>query len=184
MNGFQTPSIGHQILHHLPVHQGLAAKKIHLQIPAGTRMGDKEVQRLLAHIEGHEGPFSLVLALTGKTVGATQITGMSHMKTQGLDDVGVVFVVSRHWGIGVGGKKLVVSFQGGHIVDAGLDVLFGDIRAVWVIGQNTLTDLLRGVVGIKGNDVICHLVHQMDRAAASVQDDMISVQFVLMYHKS
>ena len=36
---------------------------------------------------------------------------------------------------------------------------------------------------VQGDDVIGHLVHQVDRAAVHVQDDVVAVEFVLMDHK-
>ena len=70
VDGLQGPGIGHQILHHLPVHQGLAAEEIHLQIPSVTGVGHQEVQGLLADLKGHEGPLPLVFALACKAVAA------------------------------------------------------------------------------------------------------------------
>ena len=183
MDGLQAPGVGDQVLHHLPVHQGLAAEEVHLQVPAGAGVCHQKVQGLLAHLKGHEGPLALVFALAGKAVGAAQVAGVGHVETQGLDDVGVVLVVGGHGGVGVGGEKLVVLLQRCHVVDAGPDLLLGDVGTVGVVGQDAPADLVRGVVGVEGDDVIRHLVHQMDRTAAGVQDDVVAVQLVLMYHK-
>ena len=62
------PCVGHHILDHLPVHQRLAAEEIYLQIPAGAGVGNEEIDGLFAHLQGHESPVALVLALTGKAV--------------------------------------------------------------------------------------------------------------------
>mgnify|MGYP006913770239 CR=1 FL=1 len=41
----------------------------------------------------------------------------------------------------------------------------------------------RGGGLVQGDDVVGHLVHQVDRAAVHVQDDVVAVEFVLMDHK-
>ena len=147
-------------------------------------MSHQEIQSLLAHLKGHEGPLALVFALAGEAVGAAQVAGVGHMETQGLDNVGVVLVVGGHGGVGVGGEELVLLLQRRHVVDAGADLLLGDVGAVRIVGQDAPADLVGGVVGVEGDDVIRHLVHQMDRTTAGVQDDVVAVQLVLMYHKS
>ena len=75
------PGVGHHILDHLPVHQRFAAEEVHLQIPAGTGMGNEEINGLLTHFQGHESPVALVLALAGKAVVTGQVAGVGHMET-------------------------------------------------------------------------------------------------------
>ena len=67
---FHTPGIGHQLLHHVPVHQRLAAKEVHFQIVPGAGIVHQKIQSLLAHFKGHQGSFAVVLALACKAVAA------------------------------------------------------------------------------------------------------------------
>ena len=60
--------VSHQLLHHVPVHQGLAPEEVHLQVHPAAGAGDEKVQGLLAHLKGHEGPVPVVVALAGKAV--------------------------------------------------------------------------------------------------------------------
>ncbi len=84
------PGIGHQVLHHLPVHQGLAAEEVHLQIRPGPGMGNEKIQGLPAHLEAHEGPAamtgirSMVVSLAGEAVGAVEVAGVGHVEAEGL----------------------------------------------------------------------------------------------------
>ena len=68
VDGLLGAGIGHQVFHHLPVHQRLTAEEVHLQIDAGAGLGDQKVQGLLAHLKGHEGSLTVVLALAGEAV--------------------------------------------------------------------------------------------------------------------
>ena len=64
------PGVGHQILDHLEIHQRFPAEEVHLQIFPGAGIFNQEIQRPLAHLEGHHCPLPMVLALTGEAVGA------------------------------------------------------------------------------------------------------------------
>ena len=68
VDGLLGAGVGHQVFHHLPVHQRLTAEEVHLQIDAGAGLGNQKVQGLLAHPKGHEGPLTMVLALAGEAV--------------------------------------------------------------------------------------------------------------------
>ena len=62
--------IGHQLLHHLPVHKGLSAEEIHFQISPVSGMLDQKIDGPLPHLKGHKGPVSVILALACKAVAA------------------------------------------------------------------------------------------------------------------
>ena len=51
-----------------------------------------------------------------------------------------------------------------------------------VLGQHLGHNLLLGGGLIEGNDVIGHLVHQMNRAAVNIQDNVVAIELVLMDH--
>ena len=108
---------------------------------------------------------------------------MGHVEAQGLDDVGVVFVVGCHGLVGVGSEELVGGLQGLHRVDALPHVSLGDVRPIRIGLEDGSSDLIRGVVLEHGDDVIGHVVHQVDGAAAGIQDDVVAVQLVLMVHR-
>ena len=74
------PTIGHQPLAHIPVQQRLAAKEIHLQIPAAGTVGNEIIQCLLAHFIGHDLTLAVVLSLAGKAVFARQVAIVGNMR--------------------------------------------------------------------------------------------------------
>ena len=81
---FLFSSVSHQLLHHFPVHQRLAAKKVHFQIVPAAGIRNQKIQRLLTHFIAHDAAITMVLAFLGKTVLTSQITIMSHMKAKCL----------------------------------------------------------------------------------------------------
>ena len=104
------------------------------------------------------------------------------MKAEGLHHVAAVLVFSRNWLIGIRGKELLMLLQGCNVLDAGCDLLRGHVLPVRVLLQDDPGDLLRGMVLVKADDVIGHVVHQVDRTAAGIQNDVVAIQFILMMH--
>ena len=82
MKLFLLSSIFHQIFYHLPVHQRLAAKKIHLQVSSGAGIGNQKIQGLFSNLKGHQGSSSMIFSLLRKTVAAGKITVMGNMQTK------------------------------------------------------------------------------------------------------
>ena len=70
VDGLQAPGVAHQLLDHIKVHQRFAAEEVHLQVLPGAGVLNEEVQRPLAHLQGHNRPLAVVLALARKAVGA------------------------------------------------------------------------------------------------------------------
>ena len=176
--------VGHQVLDHLPVHQGFPPEEVHLQVHPGAGVLDEEVQGLLAHLEGHQGPVPVVPALGGKAVLAVEVAGVGHVEAQGLQDgFGVLEGLLLHVLPQVLGEELAGGFQGVDVLQAGQDLPLVHVRPVAVLGQDLGDDGLPGGGLVQGDDVIGHLVHQVDRAAVHVQDDVVAVEFVLMDHK-
>ena len=81
----QAPSVCHQILYHLPVHQRLPAEKIHFQVDPVPRIRHKEIQRLSPRFIAHQSPSSMIFSFFCKTISASQVTVMGHMQTKRLD---------------------------------------------------------------------------------------------------
>ena len=74
-----------------------AAEEVHLQIGPGAGILNQEVQRLLAHLEAHERPLTVVLALAGEAVLAVEVAGVGHVEAQCLYHVaGALFKGPRH----------------------------------------------------------------------------------------
>ena len=65
-------AVGHQLFHHVEVHQRLAAEEIDLEVAAGAGVLDEEVHSPLAHLEAHQGAVALIAALRGEAEGAVE----------------------------------------------------------------------------------------------------------------
>ena len=93
-----------------------------------------------------------------------------------IDLTGGPCIYKRISGCGSGG------FQRGHILEALAQVGLGDVGAGAVLGQQSGHDLVGRVLFVHRNGVVGHVVHDVHRAAAGVQHDVISVQLILVYH--
>ena len=175
-------AVGHQFFDHVKVHQRFAAKEVHFQIAAGAAVLDQEIHGALAHLEAHKGAVAVVAALGGKAVGAAQVAGVRHMQAQRLDHGAAVLEVERHVFVDIRAPQLAGLFQAGDVLDALAQVLFGDIRTVAVLCHHGGNDLVGSVLGVHGDDVIGHIIHDVHRTAAGVQHDVITIQLILMYH--
>ena len=113
VDGLLGPGIGHQVLDHLPVHQGLAPEEVHLQVHPATRAGNEKVQGLLAHGKGHQPPVPVVVPLAGKAVVAVEVAGVGHVQAHGLEHgLGVLEGLLLHVLPQVLGEELARLLQG------------------------------------------------------------------------
>ena len=175
-------AVGDELFDHVEVHQRLTAEEIDLEVAAGAGVLDEEVHGPLAHLEAHQGAVALIAALRGEAVGAVEVAGVGDVEAERLDHRLAVFEVESHVFVDVGSPKLAGGFQRGHVLEALAQVGLGDVGAVGILCQHGGHDLVGRVLFVHRNDVVSHVVHDMDRAAAAVQHDVISVQLILMYH--
>ena len=175
-------AVGHQLLDHIKVHQRLAAEEVHLEVAAAAGILDEEIHCTLAHLKAHQGTLALIAALRGKAVGAVQVAGVGHMQAESLDHGVAVLEIEREVLIGIGAPQLAGFLQACHVINALAQIGLGHVLTVTVLCHHGGNDLVGGVVGVHGNDIIRHLIHHMHRAAAGIQHDVIAVQLILMYH--
>ena len=180
--GLAAAGVSHQLLHHIPVHQRLAAEEVHLQVDPAARMGNEEIQRLLAHLKAHNGALAVVLALAGKAVLAVQVAGVCNVQAQRLDHGAAVLEVKGLVGVHVLGKELACGLQLLHIGQAVLDLLPGDLRQMGILLQQGGDQRLPPGGLVAGDDVVGQVVHRVHRAAVHIQHDVVAVQFVGMDH--
>ena len=110
------------------------------------------------------------------------MAGMGNVKTERLDDLGIVFVVNGKVFVHILRIELFLLPECFYIIDAREDILPCHIGQVTVLFKNCFHDLFRGVIGKQLDDIIRHVVHGMYGAAAGIQNDVIAVELVLMYH--
>ena len=175
-----TAGVCHQILHHLEVHQRLAAEEVHFQIAAGAGIFHQEVQGALAHLEAHDGPVAVVLALAGEAVGAIQVAGVGNVQAQGLHNAsGLLLQLACHGCESIGSKQLAGFLQGHHLIVALRQI--GSITG-GILFRHGRQDCLPVVCFKHADDVVGDLVHHMHAAGANVQHDIEAAQFILMNH--
>ena len=176
--------IGHQLLTDLKVHQRFPAEEIHFQVAAGAAVLHQEIQRPLAGLKAHQAGFAVEFALRGKAVLAIEVTGMGHMKAERLDHGRAVFEIKGPVGVDILGEELSGGGQLLNIVKAVLDVGGGNLGVGAVFFRQQRGGLGAGMPGIdQGDGVIGQLIHRVDAAAVNVQNNIITVKFVLMDHK-
>ena len=182
---FDAPGVSHQTLHHVKIHQRLAAEKVHLQMMAGSGMGNEKIKGLLAHFIAHKGPIPVIFSLAGEAVGAVQVAGVGHMEAQGLHHPGgFPLEFPRHGGEGVGGEQLSGGFQLGDLI-----VAIGQFFRIYVfpaavLFQHGPNDFFPAFFPILGDHIIGDIIHHVHAAGAGVQHDGQPAQLVLMYHLS
>ena len=174
------PGVGHQALHHVEVHQRLAAEEVHLQVAPGAGIFDQEIQRPLAHLEAHHGPLAVILALAGEAVGAVQVAGVGHVQAQGLHHAAGALLQLPGQGLeGVRREQLPGLLQGRDLVVALGKLLRGHVG---IPLRHLRKEFLPAVALVQADDVIGGVVHHVHRAGAHVQHDVVAVEFILVYH--
>ena len=103
---FNAAGIPDQALAHIPVHQRLAAEKVHFQIAAGTGIFNQKIQRAFSGFKAHKCCLAVEFALCGKAILAVQVAGVRHVQAQCLYHRAAVFKIKGMVGIDVGGKQL------------------------------------------------------------------------------
>ena len=124
----------------------------------------------------------MVASLRGKAVRAAQVAAVGNVQAQRLDHSVAVLEIEGHVLIDIRAPQLAVFLQAGHVIDALAQILLGHVRAAAVLCQHGGNDLVCGMLRVHGDDIVGHLVHNVHRAAAGVQHDVITVQLILMYH--
>ncbi len=182
--GFLLPpaGIGHKALHDVPVHQRLAAEEVHLEIGMRAAVLNQKIQRALAHVKRHQRPLAVILALTGKAVGAVQVAGVRHVQAQRLHVRLTALEVDGEVAVFVLGVQLSGILQGADVVHQPTKLLFVHVGARAVLHQKLGNDLVLRARFIQRNRVIRHVVHHVHRAGEHVQHDIVSIQLILVNH--
>ena len=181
MQLFLLSGIGHHLLNHIPVHQGLAAEEVHLKVSSCAGIFNQKINRTLADLKCHERTFPLIFALTGEAIGAVQVAGMRNMQAQRLNHRISRLEIIRQIFIIIGRKQLACPSECHHIVNTFLHILRCDIVIFFEHGIN---DIPLRILANHADDIIRQIIYAMDGATAGVQHDVVTIQFILMYHFS
>ena len=82
MGLFKASAVFHKVLYHLPVHQRLTAKEIHLKIHAVSGICNQKIQCLFPYLKAHKSPSSVIFPFLRKAVFACQIAVVGNMETK------------------------------------------------------------------------------------------------------
>ena len=181
----QRSAVSYQLLHHLPVHEGLPAKEIHLQIDTVPGIFHQKIQRLPAHLKTHQRPSAVVFALPCKAVFTGQITVVGNVQAErfhhGLPLRKRIYIVF----VNVLGKKLSRFFQGKKFLRQFPCFGMGQGKLLLKCLRNYLL-ILRPLCNQPlhhGNRIISGPVHHMHAAAVDIHHNMISIINIPVYHK-
>ena len=146
-------------------------------------MRDQEIQRLFPDVEGHQRPLTVEAPLARETVFAVQVAGMRDVQAECLHDVPGAFL-ERTGDVLISIRRIELPgfHKGFHVRDALADLFFRHVRAVFELLQDPADDFLFFMIRIERDDLVGDVIHRVDRAGAAVQDDIVSVQPILMYH--
>ena len=78
----QASAVLHQVLYHLPVHQRLSTKEIHLEVHPVAGIGNQKIKSLLSYLIGHKSSSSVILSFFCKAITTSQIAIVSYMKAK------------------------------------------------------------------------------------------------------
>jgi hypothetical protein len=174
MRLLQTASVLHKLLYHIPVHQRLSAKEINLQIDSAPGIGYQKIQRLPAGLQAHQGPAAMILALLGKTILTGQIAVMGNVKTKRLDNGLSLFKIYDQILKSILCKQLLFLHKIVNLRKSLLQVLRR------IPGGKLVCNILSAVIFIHRDNIVCHVIDHMDRAAIDIHHDVIAIIFVLM----
>ena len=81
----------YELLYYFPVHQGLAAEEVDIEILVVARILDKEIDRTLTCLIAHYSAVTVELTLSREAVGAVEVACMSDMKADSLEGEFLLF---------------------------------------------------------------------------------------------
>ena len=173
----QLSSVCNQVLDDLEVHERLSAEEVNFQIPSVAGIGNKEIQRLFADFEGHQGTSAVIFSFFSKAVLTCKITVVRNVQTECLDNRLTFSEIKDCAVVDILGKQLALFLQGPYFFERFPDIIFGilcgiclDYRLI-AAGRILLYCI---------NYVIDQIVDNMYASAVDIQYDIISVAAVLM----
>ena len=172
------PGVADNLLHHPEVHQRLPAEEVQLQIAPALRFFNQEVDGLLPHLQGHLHPVAgAKVPCPGKAVIAPQVAVVGDVQAHGFNG-------GKHHAVGelaivIGGKEGALAVQLQH-PPVGLLHRLPAISGVF-FRQGGGADLRQGGLYLLGQPVE-KLVHHVDPAAVDIQNNVVSVHLIAVYH--
>ena len=107
---------------------------------------------------------------------------MSNVQTKRLYDIAVVFIIICELLIGVLRKQLAGVYKSLYIRKTILKVAVGHIAAVGIFFLHCGNDPVVVLFAVHCYHIVSDIVYRMYRAAACIKHDVISAEFILVYH--
>ena len=162
---FQTSSVGNEFFYHIKVHERLSPKEIHFEVAAASGIFHQKVQCLFSNFITHQRTVSMILALAGKTITAGEGAGMRDVKAQRFYHGLAFFEVNDTVFVRIFGKQRAVFPHFFQILIQFFHFLFFYFR---IFFQNFRCDLCSFFRLIHPDHIICHIIHDVDRATVYI----------------
>ena len=176
VNFFLFPDVFNGLFDDVEVHQRFTAKEVDFAVLAFAFCTfDKQVDSPFGYVEAHEFPLvRIVVALGGKAILTAQVAIVSDIQAQRLDDrffFGNDFEVFRHR------RKEHFLF------DKPVQFSQGFVQILFIIspGKSLIDSVFIGTV-IDVEDIVSHLVDDVDNAAVDIEEHVSAVLTVFMNH--
>ena len=174
---FLLSSVSYQVFDNLPVHQRFPSEKVYFQISPASGVGNQKIQCFLSYFVGHQCTSSMIFSFFRKAVLTGQITVVGNMQAQCFDYSWPFFKMLYRIFINVLGKQHSLIRQLLNFFKSCLQVFFG-IRSRQFFCHFFLgTSLIQ-----QGDTVVYNIVHHMNRSAVYIQNNCVSITFILMNH--
>ena len=179
---FDRAGVGHQILHHLKVHQRFPAEKVHFQIMPASGVLYQKIQCLLSNLKAHHCPFTVIFTLACEAVGTVQVACMGNMQAECFNHAcAFLFQLSGHWLKNIRCKELAIFPQG---VDLSVAFLQFFSRNLRILLLHCIEKLSLGTLLKLPDHIVGEFVHGMHGSGANVQNDIVSPKLIAMNHNS
>ena len=173
--------VRHGFLTELKVQQRLTTEEIDLEIPTVSGILYQEVDRTLSGLDGHDTFLTMKLSLGCEAVAAVQITGMCHEETECLHHRGLLLEIAGGLLIDILRKELSLLRQLMDIREGIRELL----RRCFRMHRAKLfrRRLLTHAAVDQMDRVISQVVGHMNACAVYIENDVITIEFILMNHE-
>ena len=173
--------IRYGLLAELEVQQRLTTEEIDLEVPAVSGILHQEVNRALRSLDGHDAFLAMELTLGCEAVAAVQITGMCHEEAERLHHRGLLLEIAGGLLIDILRKELSLLRQLMDIREGIRELLRRCFRMhrAKLFRRRRLTHAAVDQM----DRVISQVVGHMNACAVYIENDVITIEFILMNHE-
>ena len=180
---FLLSAVFDKLFAHIPVEKRFSAEKVNFKILSCATLFNQKVECSFADFKAHQAFVgTAVFAFARKTVFAVEVASVCNMKANGFDYTLTLFEFLCGCFKSVLRKKSAVCNKALNILKTFLNILVGYICSVGIFVKNICLDFVFCIFFVSGDNIICNLVNAVNTSAVLVKNDIVSVQFVCVYH--